>query len=686
MKKVLLSLFAAIVCLPMAMAQINAGHTVVTIQKTACGSYTWDKNGVTYTADASAAVTVGDTIYVLDFTLDTMPVKYDTTNVVNLSGACGVKWHDTVFTTHGNFDKTFRLSNGCDSVYRLNVTLTDTTGSGQSFDTLTVVKCDTYVAPWGDTIDFSCDTTHTGYDSVSYCSATTTVLLTIKPSYKTLTDTTDVAAGCSYTFNGHVYTDTNVVHVDTLLSAYGCDSVAAIRITSFTGIQRDTMVVQGCGRYTWEVDGNTYRNAGIYSDTTVNEDSTCTIINTLNLTIGDAYDTIIANKCAQHSQTFRARNGLSSQSYTFVVKESGIYTTDTTYNDTLFPDANLYSLDILTGCITHHTLIATIMEPEQHVLDVLDTFACNSYRFRVGDQRVTLTDDADTTLVYHLHNAPTPNQCYDEIGRIIFHIHRTTYQYDTVATCGSYTWPLNGKTYTRSGTITDTVKAHITYVSDSTVLVDTVSGDTIDITYEYATRDSIIYNTQGCDSLGRLRLTINPSPEMTIEGEWMLEPGQQTTLHAVCANINSGLRYQWYKDGVAVPSSQGGTRDSLVVEAPGTMSENSNVEIHLVTTTNKNCTAENWITITSNDMGIDDIESVDVNIYPNPAVRIVNLSSDEVLSEVVIYNAIGQVIVRQNIDGNQTQLDLGSLASGNYTLRIVAANGEQTTRKLIVNK
>ena len=37
-------------------------------------------------------------------------------------------------------------------------------------------------------------------------------------------------------------------------------------------------------------------------------------------------------------------------------------------------------------------------------------------------------------------------------------------------------------------------------------------------------------------------------------------------------------------------------------------------------------------------------------------------------------------------DGNRITLDLGSLATGNYTMRITAANGEQVTRKFIVNK
>lgn len=678
MKKVLLSLFTAIVCLPMAIGQINAGHTVKHIEASGCGSFTWDKNGMTYTTDTSVAVTIGDTIFVLDYTLDTITVKYDTTNVVTLNGVCGAKWHDTLFTTSGTYDKTFHLANGCDSVYRIAVNLTDTTGSGTTHDTLTVTACDKYVAPWGDTIDVSCDTAHTGYDSVSFCSASTLVHLTIKPSYYQALDTADVTAGCSYTFNGVTYRDTNVVHTDTLQSAYGCDSVAAIRIISYSGRHLDTVVVKGCGRYTWDVNEETYAEEGIYSDTTINADSTCTTISTLNLTFGDDYDTIIANKCASHSQVFRARNGLSSQSYTFTVTESGTYTTDTSYTDTLFPDANLYSLNILTGCITHHTLIATIMEPEQRIDPVVDTFACNSFTFRVGSKRITLTDDADTTLVYSRHNAPTPEQCYDEYGRIIFHIHRTSYYNDTVATCDSYTWPFNGKTYTNTAVIIDTVKETLYNLLDSIAIVDTLNNDTTGYDYVYDTIVRNAKNEAGCDSLGRLRLTINPSPDMTIAGDWMLTPGQQTTLKAVCANLHSGLRYQWYKDGVSA-----GTTDSIVVTAPDNM---SNIEIKLTTTTNKGCVSNNWLTITSNEMGIEDVENVDVNIYPNPAVRIVNLSSDEVLSEVVIFNAIGQTVVRQSIDGNQAQLDLGSLASGNYTLRIVAANGEQTTRKLIVNK
>ena len=679
MKKVLLSLFAAIVCLPMAFGQIDAGHVIKTYDKTACGSFTWDITGEVYTSDTAVAVTIGDTIHILDLTFDT--AKVDTATAIELAGVCGVKWRDSIFTTPGSFIYTQHLNNGCDSIVKLNITLTETAGA--TFDTIDTVACNQYIAPWGDTLTVSCDSTHIAFNNNTFCAASTTVHLTIKPVYLTPFDTVDVTGGCSYTFGGVTYTDSNVVHTTTMKSVDGCDSVAAIRIIAYTGTQNVDLNVEGCGQYKWNLNNVTYTEAGTYTHVAANADSSCITTTTLNLTFGDRYDTTYVAKCAEHTQRYTNRNGI--QNYAFTVTESGIYTTDTNYTDTIFPDANLYSYDILTHCYTHHTLIATIVQPNQIVHDDIDTSACNTFSYRLSSTaRVTLTDNADTTLVYKRHNDTIASQCFDESVRIIFHIRRTSYHNDTVSTCDSYTWPFNGKTYDHSLTAIDTVKQTTIEVSDTIITTDTITGE-IDTTFVYDTIISNMLNEAGCDSLGRLRLTINPSPEMTIEGEWMLEPGQQTTLKAVCANITSGLRYQWYKDGVAVAGNEG-KRDSLVVEAPGTMSENNNVEIRLVTTTNRNCSSENWITITSNDMGIEGIESVDVDIYPNPAARIVNLSSSETLSEVVIFNAIGQTVISKSINGTHSQLDLGNLANGTYTLRITAANGEQTTRKLIVNK
>ena len=56
------------------------------------------------------------------------------------------------------------------------------------------------------------------------------------------------------------------------------------------------------------------------------------------------------------------------------------------------------------------------------------------------------------------------------------------------------------------------------------------------------------------------------------------------------------------------------------------------------------------------------------------------------MKEAVVYNTVGQQVLRQSVNGNSAVLDLGNLVPGSYSLRIVSQNGDQTTRKFIVNK
>ena len=174
-------------------------------------------------------------------------------------------------------------------------------------------------------------------------------------------------------------------------------------------------------------------------------------------------------------------------------------------------------------------------------------------------------------------------------------------------------------------------------------------------------------------------MVINKTPEVSIEGNWILSPGESTLLKAVLAEGSDAIsNYKWYVDDVLRAS--GSTADSLLLD-----SVQRNTEVRMEATSVKNCSATKWLTITAN-VGIDEVETLQVNIYPNPASRYVNIESASALSEVVIYNAIGQKAVRRTVNGNAVQLDLGHLATGTYTLRISGADGSLTTRKIIVNK
>ena len=183
-------------------------------------------------------------------------------------------------------------------------------------------------------------------------------------------------------------------------------------------------------------------------------------------------------------------------------------------------------------------------------------------------------------------------------------------------------------------------------------------------------------DNNGCRVVGMLDLTINHTPEVTIEGDWNLyqDSTNSTTLTAVSNMPISN--YKWYRNGVLQSETSNVLRVNNV---------NTNIDIRLESESNEGCVATNWITITYN-VGIEENEAVEMNIYPNPATRYLNIESAEGLKEVVIYNAIGQQVIVSSLDGTRSTLDLGTLSSGNYTMRITAANGEQVTRKFIVNK
>lgn len=743
MKKVFLSLFLAIVCLPMAIAQTFDGHQIVTTTETTCKPYTWAVDSVVYTHDTVVMVATDSVIYVLDLTVRT--ASTDTTDVVD-SAACVYVWNDSVWKTPGYHIGVITGTDGCDSIVRVNLTLSLVDSSA-----LDTVVCDSILAPWGDilTESLTCDSTwttaegcvrhdvvnltvghsylapieivdadcqyqwngqnitdtavhtYTRYTAVGHCDSvlrvkvnlthlivdsvavtncgsytwplahhtynasgtythdttiagctTSTVLtLTINPVYTSTTDVPvrDVTAGCFFVWGDSTFTDTNVVHVATVHTVDGCDSVGAIRIIGYTNIEEETIDTLYCGdAFTWM--GLQIADAGSYDSTTVADG--CTTNHHLILAKTYRYDTLASvSRCATYTTQFNSREGDGYSRYSVTFTTSGLHVTDPNYNDTLFPDQNLYSKDYRTGCITFHALPLTIVDPEQRVRPDVDTTVCDSYTFKVGISNWavtnTFTESIDTTIVAKNRSTVRTTPCFDSIATLHLIVHYRSNVDTNVAACDSFYW----------------------YFTDSTYTVSTVDSKV----------DTNRVNDEGCYYYGRLNLTVNYAPSVHIEGDWMLEHGQSTTLHAVSDAAN--LQHKWYKNNETTPFS---TDTVVTIDDP---QDGSNLSIHLVSNVrNQECLTNRWITITYNDLGVEEADGVAVNIYPNPTTRVVNLSSATALSQVVVYNALGQQVLVDNNGGHTLQLDLGRLAAGNYTMRISAADGSQTTRKLIVSK
>jgi hypothetical protein len=85
---------------------------------------------------------------------------------------------------------------------------------------------------------------------------------------------------------------------------------------------------------------------------------------------------------------------------------------------------------------------------------------------------------------------------------------------------------------------------------------------------------------------------------------------------------------------------------------------------------NMSAKSDNAITLedAGGPQGIDDEAFAEINIYPNPANQILYFNSDTKVSNVVIYNSLGQKVVNQKINSDNL-IDVSGLSQGIYFIR-----------------
>ena len=428
----------------------------------------------------------------------------------------------------------------------------------------------------------------------------------------------------SYEWNGNTYTTTGTYSDTTQLLNPDSSTCNHIDILALNIVS--TLYVSEdvsyCGNYTWY--DSTYTQTGTYSHVESSPDASCDTIHTLNLTIRvDTARVQIDSACAYYVWSI-AHDTL---------RTTGIYG----INDT----------NSSTGCVTYRSINLKIKEMH---LAVNDTFmvGCNGINFTVSSLVGSTTKrfSADTLFDTFLIDRRWA-RCYDSTIHLHVTVHNSGRDTVYVNACDSFRWEMNSRIYYNTPT---------TYPS-----------------YAFAT------DTFGCDSLKILALTIRRSPVISaINGEWHLRPGDTAKLYPTCTE---GSTYKWTYGG------QTSTADTLIIpNLPG----DANMDVSLVAALNYSddnfaCYDTSWITIVT-FLGIDDIQGAQVSLYPNPTVGLLNIESAETIREVAIYNALGQQVLNNYIGTNKRQMNLSTLAKGNYTMRLVLQNGETIVRKFIITK
>ena len=71
------------------------------------------------------------------------------------------------------------------------------------------------------------------------------------------------------------------------------------------------------------------------------------------------------------------------------------------------------------------------------------------------------------------------------------------------------------------------------------------------------------------------------------------------------------------------------------------------------------------------------------NIYPNPVKNTLNIKGEN-MSQIMIYNSLGQVVKSVSCDSDNMTIDVNSLEDGMYFINIINNNGEVRTSKISV--
>ena len=96
---------------------------ILTLIDTACDSYTWPVNGVTYSSSTIDTVITVNAFGCFDTSILNLTVNSSTSSITNISACDSYHWNGQIYNSSGSYNNTSINSNGCDSNSTLNLTI-----------------------------------------------------------------------------------------------------------------------------------------------------------------------------------------------------------------------------------------------------------------------------------------------------------------------------------------------------------------------------------------------------------------------------------------------------------------------------------------------------------------------------------------------------------------------------------
>ena len=123
--------------------------------------------------------------------------------------------------------------------------------------------------------------------------------------------------------------------------------------------------------------------------------------------------------------------------------------------------------------------------------------------------------------------------------------------------------------------------------------------------------------------------------------------------------------------------------DNIVVNTNGmNVGETHTAQLHCFSNVSENSEIVVPVTLVVTDVSVNELNQIEVNVYPNPAADYVQVNSDKI-ERVEIYNMMGQKVFDGYYNDTHVVIPTIDMAPGTYAVT-VTCNGTQATKKVIV--
>jgi hypothetical protein len=404
-------------------------------------------------------------------------INNQTSSTSTVSACDSYLWtlNGQTYTASGVYTYVTLNTMGCTQNNELHLTVNQSTAS-----TVAVAVCDQYTWLQNNQAYTQTGTYTVTTINLAGCIHTNALNLTVNNS---TANTASVIVCDQYVWpvNGQAYTQSGLYTI-TSLNASGCLHSSNLNLTvNYSSTSSQT--ITACDSYMWSFSSQTYTNSGTYANTSLNAFG-CLHTANLQLTIhANSNSSSSANACDSY---FWLNSGLT-------------YTQSGTYTQTYVNSA---------GCTHTSSLNLTIFASTNTVLNEI---ACSSYNWN----GITYTQSGIYT-----HTVINPSGCLHTDSLILSIVSYTTNTYN-ISACGSYLWPVNGQTYTQSGSYSATVSCgvkNLTLVIYPTLITTNITsngcytwaetGQTYTVSGVYS--HSAMNPTTGCMETRNLNLIVNP--------------------------------------------------------------------------------------------------------------------------------------------------------------------------------